>query len=347
MKKHTITRRCAHCSTYYQAHREKSKYCSTGCRVSAYKKRNGIPLPDFKNLSAIQQKFQSPEAIRVRDLSNQLLVLASQQRTAEAEYQRYREDFEKADRELQERIESKSYSYTQSRIGYAQRKRDEILPKLNEALTRLSDIERQAAQVKEQLAVANDRLATKNIEQSAKTISSKALRAKSFDVLSIDGDWERFLGRPERGFLLALHGTPFSGKSSLCLRLLGYLCRFGSCLYISAEEGISESFKRKVQQWLPPTSEVTISSTKIPGGIKRAVAKFDFVVIDSVQAATLSVDDLESMIGKKTSIIAVLQSTRDGGYRGGADYIHLADIVWGISMVENSQNIDVQKNRFL
>ena len=166
-------------------------------------------------------------------------------------------------------------------------------------------------------------------------------------MLSIDGDWERFLGRPERGFLLALHGTPFSGKSSLCLRLLGYLCRFGSCLYISAEEGISESFKRKVQQWLPPTSEVTISSTKIPGGIKRAVAKFDFVVIDSVQAATLSVDDLESMIGKKTSIIAVLQSTKDGGYRGGTDYIHLADIVWGISMVENSQNIDVQKNRFL
>lgn len=345
MAKHTITRRCEHCYTIYQAKRPSSKYCSDGCRVMAYKNRHGIPLPDFRSLSAIQQKFQTPEAIKVRDLSNQLAVLASQHRSAEAEYERYRRTFEAADKELQERIESK-YSMPSS-IEYAQRKRDEILPAMNTALAQLSEIERQAAKVKDQLATANDRLAVKGVEKKSKVISSKALRSKSFDVLPIEGEWEPFLGHPERGFLLCLHGVPFSGKSSLCLRLLGYLSQFGSCIYVSAEEGVSESFKRKVQRYLPPASEVMISEAKIPAGIKSTVSKFDFAVIDSVQAATLSVDDLENMIGKKTSIIAVLQSTKDGGYRGGADYIHLADIVWGVSIAENRQQIEVQKNRFL
>jgi hypothetical protein len=344
MAKRTITRRCEHCSTYYQAHRERSKYCSDSCRVMAYKSRHGIPLPDFKNLSAIQQKFQSPEATKVRDLSNELLVLVSRRHGAEAEYERYRQRFERADKELRERIEK---DWPRSSIERSERERDEAAKAMQDAGARLSEIDRLAAKLQEQLATANDRLAAKGVERSSKTISSKELRTRSFDVLPIEGEWEPLLGRPERGFLLALYGTPFSGKSSLCLRLLGYLCRFGSCLYISAEEGISESFKRKVQQWLPPTSEVTISNSKIPGGVKRAIPKFDFVVIDSIQATALSVADLDAIIGKKTSVIGVLQSTKDGSYRGGADYIHLADIVWAISIADNKQRIEIEKNRFL
>ena len=80
---------------------------------------------------------------------------------------------------------------------------------------------------------------------------------------------------------------------------------------------------------------------------KKTVSKHDFVVIDSVQAATLSVADLESMVGKKTSVVAILQSTKAGEYRGGADYIHLADIVWAISIDDGIQHINVEKNRFL
>ena len=349
MAKRIFTRRCEHCYTYYEAKRPSSKYCSDGCRVMAYKKRHGIPLPDFANLSAIQSKFQTPEVIKVRDLSNQLLVLASRRRSAEAEYERYRKKFEEADAELRRLIEAvndpKQYIYTHSDVRRQEERREALVPTLNTAGDRLSEIDREATKLQEQLATAEQRLAMKGIEKKREVISSKDLRTKTFDVLPIGDVWDEFLGRPERGFLLLVYGTPFSGKSSLCLRLLDYLTRFGSCAYVSAEEGISESFRRKLTQYTQ--NEFTITGERIPAGIKKTVSKHDFVVIDSVQAATLSVADLESMVGKKTSVVAILQSTKAGEYRGGADYIHLADIVWAISIDDGIQHINVEKNRFL
>lgn len=347
MKKSTVTRYCDHCRTLYQAKKPSSKYCSDTCRVMAYKKRHGIPLPDFSSLTAIQSKFQSPEDIRIRDLSNQLLVLASRRRGAEAEYERCRKHFERTDEKLRERLENRHGVFLSSSIEYAEREREEAVAAMNTAAQRLSDIDLQAARLQSQLATAQERSAIQNIEKRREVISSKALRSKTFDVLPVEGAWRPFLGRPERGFLLALHGTPFSGKSSLCLRLLDYLSRFGSCVYVSAEEGISESFKLKVQQWLSPASDITISAERIPAGIKRTIRKFQFAVIDSVQAATLSVADLEDLSNGQTSIIAILQSTKTGEYRGGAGYAHLADIIWAVSIVDGHQKIEVEKNRFL
>lgn len=346
MAKKIYSKRCEHCYKLYEARREKSKYCSDGCRVMAYKKRHGIPLPDFTSLSAIQQKFQSAESVKVRDLSNKLLVLSAKRRSAEAEYERHRRIFEAADEDLRQKIENRHHIYNQNSVERCERKRDESIEKMNEAMANLTRVDKEAVKIQEALRAAEEALSVATVQKKQKSISSKELRSKSFDVLPIEGQWEAFLGHPERGFLLMLHGTPFSGKSSLCLRLLDYLSAFGSCLYISAEEGISESFKRKVQKHLSPSSEVTIVEDRFASSIKRTVPKFDFAVIDSIQAATLSTEDLESLIGEKTSIIGVLQSTKDGNYRGGADYAHLADIIWAVSLSENGQQIEVQKNRF-
>lgn len=351
MAKRTTSRRCDQCLTIYTAKTDRSKFCSDSCRVMAYKKRHGIPLPDFANLSAIQKKFVTPENIKVRDISNQLLVLASRRRSAEAEYERHRKAFEEADAELKQRIENMNEKYvytTQKNIEYQEKKRDSFIAPMQEAANRLSEIDREAVKLQSQLAAAEQRLTVQGIEKRREVISSADLRARNFDVLPVEGEFLPFLGRPERGFVQLVYGEPFSGKSSLCLRLLDYLTRFGSCAYVSAEEGISESFKRKVQQWTSPSSNITITAERIPQGIKRTAAKFDFVVIDSVQAAMLSVDDLDSIAAnKKTSLIAVLQSTKSGEYRGTTGYTHLADIIWAISIADNRQKIEIEKNRFL
>lgn len=66
------------------------------------------------------------------------------------------------------------------------------------------------------------------------------------DVLEWDGQWSLVFGRPSVTETWFISGASASGKSSFVMQLSKELCRFGDVLYVSYEEGVSPSFRRRL-----------------------------------------------------------------------------------------------------
>ncbi|MFK7983463.1 MAG: hypothetical protein AB8G86_26010, partial [Saprospiraceae bacterium] len=54
------------------------------------------------------------------------------------------------------------------------------------------------------------------------------------------------------------------------------------------------------------------------------VQGYDLVILDSINNMKLSATEVKE-INKRAAIMAVMQSTKDGGFKGGQDYFHDCD----------------------
>lgn len=77
-----------------------------------------------------------------------------------------------------------------------------------------------------------------------KAISNKNVLAAQFELAAFDGDWLEHLGRPALQGIWFVYGKSGSGKSTYCLSLAKYLCRFVfKVAYNSLEQGLSPSMQ--------------------------------------------------------------------------------------------------------
>lgn len=64
-------------------------------------------------------------------------------------------------------------------------------------------------------------------------------------VMPMEGEWERFMGRPEECGCWIVWGRSFSGKTRLVLKLSKYIAELGyKVAYLSLEEGNSVSMRK-------------------------------------------------------------------------------------------------------
>ena len=120
--------------------------------------------------------------------------------------------------------------------------------------------------------------------------SPKEIAKKTYKTLPWGGKWEEAFGLPEENSTWFVYGASAQGKSSFVMQLAYELTHYGQVLYLSYEEGISQSFQERLllfeldkrQGWfrvvVNDTMEDLMERLK-----KRHSAKF--VIVDSLQEA--------------------------------------------------------------
>ena len=120
--------------------------------------------------------------------------------------------------------------------------------------------------------------------------SPKEIAAKTYKVLPWSGKWEAAFGQPEENSTWFISGASASGKSSFVMQLAYELTHYGQVLYLSYEEGVSQSFQERLlrfglderQGWFRVATADTIEDVAARLK-KRHSAKF--IIVDSLQDA--------------------------------------------------------------
>ena len=76
-----------------------------------------------------------------------------------------------------------------------------------------------------------------------KGIYGKQLLEKTYKTFPFEGVWEKALGNPEVGGFWIIYGKEKQGKTGFSLMLAEYLSKFEQVMYVSAEQGLSKTFK--------------------------------------------------------------------------------------------------------
>ncbi len=171
-----------------------------------------------------------------------------------------------------------------------------------------------------------------------KGVTASDLLAARFSPLSFTGKWLRVIGRPTAPFKIMLYGLPGSGKSSLSLQFANYLATSLNMrvLYVASEEGLTYTMQDKLRRFGVNSPNITLVE-----GLPEDLSPFDVVFIDSVNHIGLDAAALRNLNPSK-SYVYVFQSTKDGKFRGGNDYLHDVDVCIKVDKMIAT----AEKNRF-
>lgn len=76
--------------------------------------------------------------------------------------------------------------------------------------------------------------------------SPKEIAAKKWVTLPWGEKWSKPFGEPADNASWFISGASASGKSSFVMQLAKELCKYGPVLYMSYEEGVNQSFQRRM-----------------------------------------------------------------------------------------------------
>jgi len=177
------------------------------------------------------------------------------------------------------------------------------------------------------------------------SLTASEIENLDYDKLIFDGDvYGDFMGNPAVGFHALVYGLPKSGKSIWSLQFADYLANnFGDVIYIAAEEGFKGTIKDKIKDWTSNRDSLVFSNARTYEEIDEAINGQDFVFIDSLDFAKITVDEVEQLKADnpKTSFVTIKQVTKDGKFRGSQEYAHNCDIIISIA-----DGVAEQKGRY-
>jgi len=175
-------------------------------------------------------------------------------------------------------------------------------------------------------------------------LSAGDLENLDYPKFDFDDPYLEFIGRPAVGFHAIVFGLPKSGKSIWSLKFADYLANdFGRVLYVASEEGFKGTIKDKVSQFTTNRDDLIFGNFKGIDKIRENISGFDFVFIDSLDYAKITVEEVEELKRENpdVSFITVKQVTKDGKFRGSQEFAHNCDI-----LVEIEKGIATQRGRF-
>jgi predicted ATP-dependent serine protease len=130
--------------------------------------------------------------------------------------------------------------------------------------------------------------------------SPREILKKSYRTLPWTGDWAKAFGTPTTNETWFISGASASGKSSFVMQLARELCKYGTVLYLSYEEGISQSFQTRIERFkmseVQGKFRVATSDTyeDVIERLKRPKSP-NFVIIDSFQYAEWTYPQAEAL----------------------------------------------------
>ena len=151
---------------------------------------------------------------------------------------------------------------------------------------------------------------------------------KRYEVIKWNGQWKESFGRPAMNETWFISGASAQGKSSFVMQLAKKLCEYGKTLYVSAEEGIRQSFQRRLEMFEMNSVGRKLSIIEDPdiNLLKERLSKPKsprFIIIDSFQMANWTYQDAMELIEKfnKKSFIFISQEYKSRPM--GADAVRL------------------------
>lgn len=151
---------------------------------------------------------------------------------------------------------------------------------------------------------------------------------KKYDVIKWNGQWRESFGRPAMNETWFISGASAQGKSSFVMQLAKKFCEYGKTLYVSAEEGIRQSFQRRLEMFEMNSVGRKLSIIEDPdiNLLKERLSKPKsprFIIIDSFQVANWTYQDAMELIEKfnKKSFIFISQEYKSRPM--GADAVRL------------------------
>ena len=202
--------------------------------------------------------------------------------------------------------------------------------------------------INEQIQIRKKRLQSLGVEIKAEEtgiLGAEELEKLDYDKYVFgDDEYGNFMGNPAVGFHAIVFGLPKGGKSIWSMQFADYLANhFGNVLYIASEEGFKGTIKQKIKEWTTNRTHLKFANFTGFEEIKNNINGYDFVVIDSLDYADISVEEMEEIKANnpKTSFITIKQVTKDGKFRGSQEFAHNCDII-----VEIIDGIAHQKGRY-
>ena len=156
--------------------------------------------------------------------------------------------------------------------------------------------------------------------------------------------------KPADPFHAIAYGKPGSGKSTLSMQYANYFSsKFGVVKFLSSEMKEGDGLKNLLERTKTNGKNIVFDTapynTNVEDHIKRLKkANVKLLIIDSANHLRWSPDDLERIKESlpQLSTFVILQSVKQGDFRGHNDYVHNADVVVKIDNFE----VFTEKSRF-
>lgn len=184
-------------------------------------------------------------------------------------------------------------------------------------------------------------------KKNAPFITASELTNMHFDLYELNGRFGNFLGKIAKNSFITAYGKPGSGKSTLFVQLADYFTKYGIVIYVTPEEGISPTFKQKLTNQDISTDNIHITAHKSLKDIRKALKVYDyqFCFIDSINMLSDAKPEvLEKLREDFPNVLfaIIMQSTKDGKFKGSNEYAHNSDI----NILVEKGNASAIKNRF-
>jgi hypothetical protein len=276
-----ITIACEYCGKEFSSKKRTAKYCSNACRTKAYRKRNGLPFPDFSQL--VTSKLPSQNERKLMLLYDELNTYMLEEKALEKNYKEAHYKYEKSLKFFDESQSSWSRDYSSRR----QIEVNEIRENLLKIQKSRIDTEKKIADI--QKGIERDKLIKRGLIMSADDLTEM-----KFTKINFDGLWADMFGSPPHNFNLIIYGKPNSGKTTFAMQFANYLKKLGSVIYIAIDEKYGVSIQQKILK--NKVQGIDISWAKTRQEIEFVLRKgsYKFVVIDSMNQAFLSFSDIDN-----------------------------------------------------
>lgn len=158
--------------------------------------------------------------------------------------------------------------------------------------------------------------------------SPKEIAAKKWVTLPWGEKWSKPFGEPADNASWFISGASASGKSSFVMQLAKELCKYGPVLYMSYEEGVNQSFQRRMDY---------LGMAEVQGRFRvvtddsydelverlRKPKSPKFVIVDSFQVARWTYDQAYELIKRFWRKCFIFISQEKKSAPMGADAIRL------------------------
>lgn len=170
-------------------------------------------------------------------------------------------------------------------------------------------------------------------------VSADQLAGLTFKEIPLDGEWKTEFNRLMSDTQVMIWGVPGSGKTVKLLKFAQYLAQKGMpTLYVANEEFGRSSFTEKIKEFGIGNPNLFFARD-----LPEDLSQFEVVFLDSVQSLGMDLDGYK--VFRQTNpnklTVAIIQSTKDGDFRGGKDWEHEVDIAGEVV----SRKLLMRKNR--